>query len=573
MRYNNENDIREGSIRQLGRKKNKNSNAGMTLLEVIIAVSIFSITAIVLLQSFVTSSRINRKSNTYLEATTVAQNVMEEIKSKRFQEVALAFNYPIDLTTGSSRFTFLQPQLSEIQNNTLEIKEIAKSDDGEYINVRKYNTADGDDDSKVTASVISHDDGKTYKFNADNTSKYYYSMSNVKNLNETFDVLVEFDGSADTEYKKKTASNNEYGKNDYLAPNISKLDTKKNAFLIMEKDWDKNAMNELIKKQKILADTKWQLAYEKWEKTFQNETDENGVVTVYHPTADEIAAYKNEHPEPKELDYDDVYAHTKRILKVKLENSGGSIIARAKYILSAYDYKKEGGSEYETMSICECGNSSVKLSDEQSVPEYCCCTYSSAYTTFYSSESEDDLKNIYVFYYPNYNSKNSASPLDEIYFDNSEIYVENGSSTENYPVNLYVTKQRDELNNEPTTAEELSYKMSLTITENPKKPWSANMGMFKAATTLLTNLDYDISNVKDIPNRAKISQMKLTYTDGTRKTTGYSAKNILSYNGLDNRLTEDRIYTAVVKVYKQGAADRGFPESDLVVTLDGAKEN
>ncbi|MEO2631056.1 type II secretion system protein, partial [Blautia wexlerae] len=64
MRYNNENDIREGSIRQLGRKKNKNSNAGMTLLEVIVAVSIFSITAIVLLQSFVTSSRINRKSNT-----------------------------------------------------------------------------------------------------------------------------------------------------------------------------------------------------------------------------------------------------------------------------------------------------------------------------------------------------------------------------------------------------------------------------------------------------------------------------------------------------------------------------
>ena len=52
MRYNNENDIREGSIRQLNRKKNKNSNAGMTLLEVIVAVSIFSITAIVLLQSF-----------------------------------------------------------------------------------------------------------------------------------------------------------------------------------------------------------------------------------------------------------------------------------------------------------------------------------------------------------------------------------------------------------------------------------------------------------------------------------------------------------------------------------------
>ena len=59
----------------------------MTLLEVIIAVSIFSITAIVLLQSFVTSSRINKKSNLYLEATTVAQNIMEEIKAKKFEEV------------------------------------------------------------------------------------------------------------------------------------------------------------------------------------------------------------------------------------------------------------------------------------------------------------------------------------------------------------------------------------------------------------------------------------------------------------------------------------------------------
>lgn len=98
-------DRREGII-QLDRKMKNNSNAGMTLLEVIIAVSIFSISAIVLLQSFVTSSRINKKSNTYLEATSTAQNVMEEIKAKRFQEVALAFNYPVDLTTNSSSLHF-----------------------------------------------------------------------------------------------------------------------------------------------------------------------------------------------------------------------------------------------------------------------------------------------------------------------------------------------------------------------------------------------------------------------------------------------------------------------------------
>ena len=204
----------------MNREKLQKNNAGMTLLEVIVAVSIFSIAAIVLLQSFVTSGRINRKSNTYLEATSTAQNVMEEIKAKRFKEVALAFNYPIDVITQTSRFSFLDAQTSEIKNNTLEIKELLL-DNGTYKPARKYSSTDSDD-SRVTASVISYDDGKTYKFNANDTDKYYYSMSNVKNLHETFDVLVEFDGSEDSGYKKKIASNNEYGKNDYLSPNISK---------------------------------------------------------------------------------------------------------------------------------------------------------------------------------------------------------------------------------------------------------------------------------------------------------------------------------------------------------------
>ena len=567
-------DRREGSI-QLDRKKKKNSNAGMTLLEVIIAVSIFSISAIVLLQSFVTSSRINKKSNTYLEATSTAQNVMEEIKAKRFQEVALAFNYPVDLTTNSSRFTFLDSQLSEIKDNTLEIKEIAKDDDGNDRNVRKYNKADGEDDSKVTASVISHDSGKTYKFNANDSGKYYYSMSNVKNLNETFDVLVEFDGGDDTEYRKKTISNNEYGKNDYLSPNIAKLDTKKNAFLIMEKDWCSRTTIEeqMIKPQHDAACKKWQDDLDAWKEqnTFE-ESLEDGTKR-YHPTAEEILNYKQENPEPSELDYEDVYAHTRRILKIKLEKSGGGgIIVKARYILCAYDYTKANAkvSEYATMSFCPCGGESANLKDGEEKRADCFCTVYNDYTTFYSSENEDDLQNIYIFYYPNYNSQNIVKPLDEIYFDNTDIKVKEG----NYPVNLYVTKQRDEKNNEPTSAQEMQYKMSLTIQESSTKPWSANMGLYKASTTLLTNLDYDISNIKEIPKRINANQMKLTYTDtSNHKTSGYSAKNILSYNGLDNRQAEDRIYNAVVKVYKQGAAQNKFPERDRIVSLDGAKEN
>ena len=113
--------------KKTGRDEKRNPNAGVSLLEVIIAVSIFSITAIILLQGFVTSSRINRKSDLYLEATTMAQNLMEEIKSRSFEEVSLAFNYPFDIN-GDSRLNFLNPQKDRI-NNGLGIREILKTDD------------------------------------------------------------------------------------------------------------------------------------------------------------------------------------------------------------------------------------------------------------------------------------------------------------------------------------------------------------------------------------------------------------------------------------------------------------
>ena len=209
------------------------------------------------------------------------------------------------------------------------------------------------------------------------------------------------------------------------------------------------------------------------------------------------------------------------------------------------------------------------------------CTYESAYTPFYSSETGEKLKSIYVFYYPNYNSTSSVNPLDEIVFEN----------TGNFPVNLYVTKQRDEGTDSsddtetvsvPTLAQENNYRMSLTVRECPdalgKVNWNTNPGLYRAQTALRTNLDYNISDPDRIQERSRINQMKLTYqavsTAGVdnKRVTGSSAKKVLSYNGLDDRKATDRIYKVKVSIYKAGAAEKNFPESDLICTLDGAKE-
>lgn len=58
-----------------------------------------------------------------------------------------------------------------------------------------------------------------------------------------------------------------------------------------------------------------------------------------------------------------------------------------------------------------------------------------------------------------------------------------------------------------------------------------------------------------------------------RSVSGKSARQVLAVNGLDDKEAEDRIYTAKVEIFKAGAAQNDFPESDRIVVLEGAKEN
>lgn len=233
-----------------GRKSNIN-DAGISLLELIIAVSIFAIAAVIFLQAFVTTGRVNKKSAIYLNATTTAQNLMEELKAKSFEEVSLAFNYPIDSLTKQMRLGMLSEQKDQLENGELILKESLKEGDA-YKDVRLYRDTDPDT-SAVTASVISTDHGKTYTFQprtkGKNQSKYYFQADGIVSGEDTFDALITFDGSKDSGYKKQSNTSSATGKNDYEVPNISKLDTESNAFLIMPQNWDENAMKTIVQGQ------------------------------------------------------------------------------------------------------------------------------------------------------------------------------------------------------------------------------------------------------------------------------------------------------------------------------------
>lgn len=252
---------------------------------------------------------------------------------------------------------------------------------------------------------------------------------------------------------------------------------------------------------------------------------------------------------------DEIYDHSVKMLTLRIEENGGNVKIYEDRELDPWDWINANYPDRMDTDSTDFG----KTIESSGI--------------VYSSETGEKMENIFLFYYPNYNSTSSVNPLDRIVLDN----------TTNYEVNFYVTKQRDEQKKVPTSAQEVQYRMSLTINENPaarnKTNWNTNPGLYKAVTKLRTNLDYNISDMNSVLDRPKVSQMSLTYQafndSGSKgaKVTNNSAKKVLDCNRLDDREAEDRIYTAKVSVYKAGAAEKNFPDSDLIVTLDGAKED
>lgn len=68
-------------------KSKEKNNSGFTLVELLVAIAILAIVVTPLLYSFVSGARLNAKSKRIMEATTVAQNVMEDIKATSLEDL------------------------------------------------------------------------------------------------------------------------------------------------------------------------------------------------------------------------------------------------------------------------------------------------------------------------------------------------------------------------------------------------------------------------------------------------------------------------------------------------------
>lgn len=146
--------------RQLNTRRQSSSDAGFSLVELLIAVTILAIIVIPLLHMFVTSTRINVKSRQMLRATTVAQDIMEGLKAYNLEEVRAQFAPP----EGASPSTYYYPSngfyvlnTNLIQGGVREITELGPDATGEEI--------------------------------------YYFGIENLKMQGGEYDALIKLDAS------------------------------------------------------------------------------------------------------------------------------------------------------------------------------------------------------------------------------------------------------------------------------------------------------------------------------------------------------------------------------------------
>lgn len=151
------------------KEQKKQQNKGFTLIEVLVAMLILAIIVAPLLHAFVTASITNAKAKQLLRATTLAQNVMEEMKAYSLEDIARQFNgYAVD--TG----------IAGLGNGAYE----AVLDGTDYVPAKT--AADVEvEGGTVTASV-----GDEGVFLGQEDEAYHFILNEVAMQNAMYDVAI-----------------------------------------------------------------------------------------------------------------------------------------------------------------------------------------------------------------------------------------------------------------------------------------------------------------------------------------------------------------------------------------------
>lgn len=211
-------------MKRRGMPQRKLNNKGLSLVELLIAVTILAIIIVPLLHTFVSSARLNNKSARTLKATMIAENIMEEFEETSVE--SLSQTYGVSSNSGVYSFEFDSANLTEFDTENF-IAKVELNPNNAYVSYNAVSISDVNaitaDHSAVYAMPSSYDETVYKIFEQRNTSARSTDISYVtcnsdyfeKNLNRSISVLISrgsqvLDGEGNLVWQVKVTLTMEY---------------------------------------------------------------------------------------------------------------------------------------------------------------------------------------------------------------------------------------------------------------------------------------------------------------------------------------------------------------------------
>lgn len=573
----------------------KKDNKGFSLIELMVAVVILALIVTPILHSFLTVVRTNAKSRRLLRTTTVAENIMEGLSGLSIEEIAMQFHLEDGAELASSDSGITNPYALEkfiFQSMEGEHFEYGEMLPVEYDNLVNPGVPKPDkgplgpysssvDTSVSATNTVTHQfKERELSVNDTNRQKYYFYMQNVKEDRQEYDVRITLDASVNRSQSLEKDPANEsnliikdhgttHAYNEDLLVNIDRMNSKTD-FTWIEPEEAKMLLTQYL--------------YDRFDeyifpRSDASKPDDINTQTTPHTkhdydtatTDDNHIAFGNAH----KTDYKDIIRnHVNKYIETHYQ-----------IIISV----KEGkySVEFLLVAMCRCpvcgyqfrrhyvGTSNLGIESLNGIQIGKKLLY-------------DDIKNIYLFYYPTYSS--SGDVFDYVTIWDQRSWFEQNSK----PINIYIIKQKD---NSADYYSELVYHMSLSYLED----------------TLITDLGDDSSksiNEYSCTNRIRSNLCTIQALDGTTQFVDqiqYHFKNPLldgfvvpatqieakKYFGFDKNALDpddsstwvptltgesssvnDYIYLKTVEIYPKGTFDEfGFDPTTGEFNLSGVAVN
>lgn len=433
----------------------------------------------------------------------------------------------LNLFLSSNRLNIKSRQTLRATTLAQDIMEGLKAYDIEELKTQFNTPADGFyviDDNLIKGAIAEETDMEVDGSGNPEPGIYYFSLRDVSMQGSKFDALVKVDARG---YMEGSTAHDNLFNNSSMADARS-IDKKNGTFV--ETDEIRKAMLSSV-----------------WKDSAMKTALEAGGVT--EAMFNDIC-FKNQ---------DTVFTGISRVLTIDLKENGVDADGKPKIDMTVTD---EYEFTYGAVSFITKGNIDVL----QYVDKMAC-----------GSVSGDKI-NINIFYYPLY-GKNVWG---------EEIIINNDSNAE---LNLLIAKQvpldtmnpsnPEILTDAQLMAAEMDYEARIDIKNG------SGGDMPKEKFTLKTNLGLNLAGKKymagetDPAKRDVNTPSQLRVNGKNMDLSGTSQMNIYTLDGVrspmgtapvDGDVTE-LIYDVEVSVYKEGAADKDFPDEERMIVIEGSKNN